>query len=73
MVVPNREIANINSFLNFLAMSNLVKANYISEDINMDEPRGRPIIPNRVTSRTMLAHSDTSFIPLSQNELLTYL
>ena len=73
MVASNREIANINSFLNFSAMSNLVKANYISEDINMDEPRSRSIIPNRVMSRAMLAHSDTLFIPLSQNKLLTYL
>jgi len=63
MVAPNREIANINSFLNFSAMSNLVKANYVSEDINMDEPRGRSMIPNRVMSRAMLAHSDTPFIP----------
>jgi len=63
MVAPNREIANINSFLNFSAMSNPVKANYVSEDINMDEPRGRSMIPNRVMSRAMSAHSDTSFIP----------
>ena len=57
IVVPNREIANTNSFLNFSAMSNLVEAN-ISEDINMDEPRGRSVISSRVILKETLAHSD---------------
>ena len=60
--MSNREIANINSFLNFLAIYNLVEANYISEDINMDEPRDRSIIPSRVMSRVTLAHSTILFI-----------
>ena len=62
IVVPNREIANINSFLNFLAIYNPVEANYISEDINIDEPRDRSIIPSRVISRVILVHSTILFI-----------
>jgi len=61
--VPNREIANINSFLNFLAIYNPVEANYISEDINIDEPRDRSIVPSRVISRVTLVHSTILFIP----------
>jgi len=33
MVVPNREIANINLSSTFLAMSNSLRSNIISEDI----------------------------------------
>ena len=58
IVVSNREIANTNSFLNFSAMSNLVEANNISEDINMDEPRDRFMISSRVILKATLAHSD---------------
>jgi len=61
--VSNREIANINSFLNFLAISNPVEANNISEDINIDEPRGRFIISSGVISKAILAHSDILSIP----------
>ena len=37
MVVPNREIVNINYFFTTSAVINPVKSNYILEDINIDE------------------------------------
>jgi len=62
MVVYNREITNINSFLDFSAMSNPVEANYILKDVNIDKLRGRFIISSKVMLRVMLAHSDILFI-----------
>ena len=62
MIVYNREIAKINSFLKFLAMSNPAEANYVSKNINMDKLRGRSIILSRVMLREILAHSDILFI-----------
>ena len=44
-------------------MSNQVEAEYISEDIEMDEPRGRFAIPSKATSRATLAFSTTSSVP----------
>jgi len=43
MILSNREIANINFSFNTSAMSNPVEINNFSENINMDEPRGRYI------------------------------
>jgi len=63
MVAPNREIANRNSFNTSSAMSNQVEAEYISEDIEMDELRGRFAIPSKATSRAILAFSTTSSVP----------
>jgi len=62
MVVLNREIANINSFLNFSAMSDLAEANYVSKNINMDKLRDRFMISSRFMSRAILAHLDILFI-----------
>ena len=63
MVMPNREIANINLSSYNSAMSNSMEVNAISEDINMDEPRGRSLLSSPNTSREMSAHSDLSSIP----------
>jgi len=63
MVMPNREIANINLYSYNSAMSNSMEVNAISEDTNMGEPRGRSLLSSPNTSRGMLAHSDLSSIP----------
>jgi len=63
MVMPNREIANINLSSYNSAMSNSMEVNAISEDINMDEPRGRSLLSSPNTSKGMSAHSDLSSIP----------
>jgi len=44
MVVPNREIVNINSFFNILAMSYSIEINIFSEDINIDKLRDKSIV-----------------------------
>jgi len=62
IVVSNREIANTNHFLTTLAMFNLVKAKYILENIDMDEPRSRFTLTSRNTLRVPSAHSDLSSI-----------
>ena len=53
--------------LNFLAMSNPVEVNYILENINMDELRGRSMTSSRNISRALLAHLDISLIPYIEN------
>ena len=63
MVVLNREIANINSFHKFSAISNPVKAKKFSENVNMDELRGRSVISSCILSRVMLAYLDILSIP----------
>ena len=63
MVAPNREIANINySFYNS-AMSHSIEVCAISEDVNVDVPRGRSISSSPNSSRELLAHSDLSSVP----------
>jgi len=44
------------------SISNLVKVNNFSEDINIDNPRGRFIALSSISSRAILAHLDTLFI-----------
>lgn len=63
MVVPSREIANINLSYYNSAMSNLMEVNPISEDINVDEPRGRSLSLSPNVSRGMSTHSDILSIP----------
>jgi len=63
MVVPNREIANTNHFLTTSAISNLVEAKYILENIYINEPRGRSTLTSRNILRVMSAHSDLLSIP----------
>ena len=43
-------------------MSDPAEANYVSKNINIDKLRGRSMIPSRVISRAMLAHSDILLI-----------
>jgi len=43
MIVPNREIVNLNIFSSSSAISNTLEFNAISEDIQMDAPRDRTI------------------------------
>ena len=63
MVVPNREIVNTNYFLTTSAMSNSVEAKCISENINIDKPRGRSTLISRNMSRVVSVHSDLLSIP----------
>ena len=63
MVAPNRKIANINSSFHNSAMSHLIEVCAISEDVNMDVPRGRSILSSPNSSRELLAHSDLSSVP----------
>ena len=63
MVAPNREIANTYISFNYSAMSNSVEVNAISEDVNMDEPRDRPLLLSPNISRGTSTHSDTLSIP----------
>ena len=53
MVVPNRETANINYFFTTSVMINPVKANCISEDINMEKSRDKSTFPSMNTSRVL--------------------
>jgi len=41
MTVSNKDITNTNSFSFYLAMSYSIEVNNISEDINIDELRGK--------------------------------
>ena len=60
MVVPNREIVNINSFFNISAMSCSIETNISSKDINMDKLRDKSIISSSNFLRNLLVHSDIS-------------
>jgi len=63
MVAPNREIANKFFPFNISAMSNSVEVYNLSEDINMDETRGRSIALSPISSRATSTHSSTLSIP----------
>ena len=63
MVVPNREIVNKFFPCNILAMSNSVEVHNLSEDINMDETRGRSIALSPISSRATSTHSNALYIP----------
>jgi len=46
-------------------MSHSIEVGAISEDVNVDVPRGRPISSSPNSSRELLAHSDRSlFCPI---------
>jgi len=62
MIVSNKEIANINLSYHNSAMSNLMKVNIISKDINMNEPGGRFLLLSPNVSREMPTHSNILFI-----------
>ena len=62
MVVPNKEIANINLSYHNSAIFNSMKVNAISKDINMDELRGIFLLLSPNISRGMSTHSDILFI-----------
>jgi len=51
MVVPNREIVNTNIFSSSSAMSNPLKSNVVSEDIQMNAPRDRFTVSSMNSSR----------------------
>jgi len=63
MIVFNKEIANINSSINILAISHSIEVNASSEDINIDELRGRSIASSPNSLRNPLAHSDLLSVP----------
>ena len=62
IVVLNREIVNIKSFLNISVMSNLVEVNNFSEDINIDKLKGRSMILSHISLRVTLAYLDILYI-----------
>ena len=61
--MPNREIVKINHFPTSSAITNLVKAKCILENINIDKPRGKFIVSSRITLRKTFAHSDVLSVP----------
>jgi len=63
MVVPNREIVDINSFTYNSAMSNSMEPNAISKNVNMDLLRGRSNLSSSNLSRESLAYSNLSSVP----------
>ena len=65
MVAPNREIANKYNFTPS-AMSSLNDTNNVSEDINMDDPRGRSNAVSRNSSRESSVSSRTSSVAYSK-------
>lgn len=62
IVVLNREIVNIKSFLNISVMSNPVEVNNSLEDINIDKLKGRSMILSHISSRVTLAYLDILYI-----------
>ena len=62
IVVLNREIVNIKSFLNISVMSNLVEVNNFLEDINIDKLKGRSMILSHISLRVTLAYLDILYI-----------
>ena len=56
MVVPNKGIANLNSFSIDLATSNSIKPNIVSKDIYMDSLKGRSNTLSLNFLRELLAH-----------------
>jgi len=63
MVAPKREITNKIFPFNISAMSNSVEIHNLSEDINMDEKRGRSMAPSPISSGATSTHSNTLSIP----------
>jgi len=61
--VPNREIVNINYLFTTSAIINLVEANYILEDINIDELRDKFIFLSRNMLRALFTSSKTLSVP----------
>ena len=53
MVVPNRELANLNILSFSSAMSNPLKSNAISEDVQISSPRDRTSVPSTNSSREL--------------------
>jgi len=62
MIAPNREIANINSFITSSAMSNLADFNCVSEDIQMGALRGKCTITSTNLSRESFILSKASSV-----------
>ena len=65
MIVYNREIANINSFTILSVMSSLANFKDVSEDIQIDAPRGRSVITSANLSRDSSVLSKASYIKYS--------
>ena len=65
MIVYNREIANINSFTILSVMSSLANFKDVSEDIQIDAPRGRSVITSANLSRDSSVLSKASSIKYS--------
>ena len=65
MVAPNREIVNTNLFTTTLAMSDPAESKGVSEDIQMDAPRGRSTIASTNSSRELSVLSKASSIEYS--------
>ena len=51
MVVPNKEIVNLNILSSSLAVSNPLESNTISKDVQMSGPRSRTTVPSTNSSR----------------------
>ena len=62
MVVPNREIVDINSFTYNSAMSNSMEPNTISKNVNIDLLRGRSNLSSSNLSIKSLAYSNLSSV-----------
>ena len=62
IVVPNREIVNINSFPINSAINHSIEVNTISEDANMDTLRGRSSSSSPNLSWKLLTHLDLSSV-----------
>ena len=60
--MSNREIVNTNYFFITWVISNLIKAKYILENININKLRSRFILISRNISRVVFAHSDLLLI-----------
>jgi len=58
IIVPNKEVVNINFFTNNFTMSHSMDFNIVSEGI----PRGRSNLSSSNLSRESLTHSDFSFV-----------
>ena len=51
MVVPNKEIVNLNILSSSSAVSNPLESNTISKDVQMSGPRSRTTVPSTNSSR----------------------
>jgi len=62
MIVPNKEIANINSLITSSVMSNLANSNYISENIQMGALRDRSTVTSVNSLRELSVLSKASSV-----------